>query len=874
MNNERAGPCFRAIQALVLCAALFFSCATRARADPVASHEDEIPVTATLDGASVAGDFLVLRHKNTLYLPLLNTASVLSLVVESPTPSRATRSGDGANPFSLDAESKQAVIDGKTQSLRADEVLVFDGLMWVSAALVEKLLPIRVELDVQSLVLQMVSTRELPLAARLRRDKEHERLTKATLAGTSTAPHHAFPYRPWGFPSGDLQLLATSAGSASQVSLRALLTGDLAFLNAALFVAASAHELDEVRLRLTRESVDGDVFGWPPLMRAEFGDVYATNLPLVGSSRGGRGFTLSSFPLDQQTEFDATRIEGDAPPGWQIEVYGNGRLLGFQQVSSNGRYVFERLPVLFGENQYRLAFYGPGGERREEFRSVRVGAERIAAGQWRGRLSAHQPGLTLLGVGRETAGSSATAASAEMRYGLLEWLTVGGFLARAPTSSQPFATLDDFAGGVARASIGNVALNLDVVAQGSHSVGGNVGAITQIAGTSVSARVSDYRGLTTPESTRGGDLLDREIFVRLNRPLTMAWLHGSDIGLEITREDYQSGREVTRTALVLRQQIGGVAFEHELQQQHLRFDDTGDRNWQLRTAATFQLGAAHLRAQLAARQAGVDGINLSGLWSIGKRSNVGFNYSRQMEEQQNDASAYFSRNFVGFTGRVVGGHSDTLGSYASVELSTSFAFDRSGHPIFSSRRLASGGLAESLVFLDRNGNGRFDALTDEPLPGAMLRVDQAARPEKSDASGHLFVDSLQTFSRTNLSVDPRSLGDPFYELSAAALSFQARPGTVFRADFPVVETGSIQGHVYRTIGGVRAPVAGARLELLNSAGTAAASSSSQLDGYYVFERVIPGTWSIRMIADTGPRIERKAVVTREALQIDNVDLIQ
>ncbi|MEO8673743.1 MAG: carboxypeptidase-like regulatory domain-containing protein [Tahibacter sp.] len=829
-----------------------------------------MPVTAVLDSVSVAKDFMVLRHKSTLYVPLLNTASLLSLIVESPTPSRVTGSGGLAN-FSLDADSEQAVIDGKTLALGPDEILVIDEQMWVSVALVAKLLPIRVELDLQNLVLQLVSTRELPLTARLRRDKEHAALTKSVPAATAIASRHAFPYRVWGLPSGDLQLLTTSSGSTSQFGLRALLTGDLAFLNAALFLGASERGLDEVRLRLTRESVDGDVFGWPPLTRAEFGDVYATNLPLVGSARGGRGFTLSSFPLDQQTEFDATRIEGDAPPGWQVEVYGNGQLLGFQQVSNNGRYLFERLPVLFGENQYRLTFYGPGGERREEFRHVRVGADRIPAGEWRGRMSAHQPGSTLLGIGRESPGNRAPVASIEMRYGVLEWLTLGGFLARAPTSSEPFAKLDDFAGGIVRASLGNVSINLDVVAQANRRVGGNLGFITQIAGTSVSARLSDYRGLTTPESTRGGALLDREIFVRLNRPLTMTWLHGSDIGLEITRDDYLSGREETRLALVLRQQIGGISFEHELQQQRLRFDNTTGRLWQLRSAATFHLGSAHLRAQLAAREGGVDGINLSGQWSIGKRSNLGFNYSRQMEGQEDDVSAYFSRDFIDFTGRIVGGHSDTLGNYASVELSISFAFDQSGHPRFSSRRLASGGLAEPLVFLDRNNNGRFDPLTDEPQPGAVLRVDDAARPGVSDASGHVFLDSLPTFSRTDLSVDPRSLRDPFFEMREDALSFQARPGTVFRAEFPVIETGSIEGHVYRIAGTTRLPLQGARMELVDGEGHTAARAASQIDGYYVFERVKPGLWSVRVSANTRTPAERKVSVTRETLQINNVD---
>jgi hypothetical protein len=872
MHTAMHGPCCRRIAlSTMVSMALAWSAPLSAADSQI--YENQLPVAVRVDGMAAAADFIVLQHGGTLYLPLLNTASLLSFVVEAPTAGQARgHRGDPAHGFSIDAGSGAAIIDGLAATIAADDLIVADDMLWVSARLASRLLPIIAKLDTRNFVLDISATGELPAAAERRRAKEHAALIGTTSTGTTQAPRAQFPYRAWQLPSGDLQLLANTASGASVLGLRALLAGDIAYMNGALFVGAGNDGIDAARLRMTRESVDGGVFGWRHLTRAEVGDVYATHLPLVGSARGGRGFTLSSFPLDERTEFDTTLIQGDAPPSWQVEIYGNGRLLGFQQVGTDGRYAFDGLPVLFGENQYRLVFYGPGGERREELRSVRVGADRVPAGDWRARVAAYQPGQGLFDIGGVDSGNKATAASVEVRYGLMERLTVGGFVARAPMSADIDAPLDDYVGGVLRASLGAAALSVNVVAQGNR-IGGDLGAIAQIAGTSVSVRLSQYGGLRTPESSRAGDLLDREMLVRLNRPLPATWLGGADVGLEVGYGEYAGERLDLRVAMVLRHQIGTVALEHELQHQRIGYAEDASTAWQLRSAATFTIGGAHLRAQMAARPDGIEGASLSGLWSLGERTHLGFNYSHQMEQQEDDLSAFLARDFGWFIGRMVAGHGDTQGSYASLELSLSFAFDQQRQPVFSSRRLASGGLAAPFVFLDRDNDGRFDADRDEPLADVIVAVDHSARPDRSNASGELLIDSLPTLSRTDLSIDPQSLSDPFYAPRIAAMNFQARPGTVFRAEFPVVETGSIQGHVYRSADGAQLPLSGASLTLVDRAGNTIAQAVSQVDGYYVFERVIPGPWQVRVDSRGKILAEHAAAITAANLQIDKLDFV-
>ncbi len=76
-------------------------------------------------------------------------------------------------------------------------------------------------------------------------------------------------------------------------------------------------------------------------------------------------------------------------------------------------------------------------------------------------------------------------------------------------------------------------------------------------------------------------------------------------------------------------------------------------------------------------------------------------------------------------------------------------------------------------------------------------------------------------------------------------------------DFCEAAPGAISGFVYhdRSNDGRRdlgeEPIADARIELVNSSGTVVATSTTNRDGAYKFENVLPGTYSIREIQPTG-----------------------
>ena len=105
---------------------------------------------------------------------------------------------------------------------------------------------------------------------------------------------------------------------------------------------------------------------------------------------------ISSMPLNQSHEMDYTEIQGDAPPGWEAELYINGVLYDFQTVGEDGQYFFTDVPMIYGKNIFRTVLYGPRGEKREIVKNANLSAEMADVGKMKYKLILVKEGQGLL----------------------------------------------------------------------------------------------------------------------------------------------------------------------------------------------------------------------------------------------------------------------------------------------------------------------------------------------------------------------------------------------------------------------------------------------------------------------------------------------
>ena len=75
--------------------------------------------------------------------------------------------------------------------------------------------------------------------------------------------------------------------------------------------------------------------------------------------------SFSNRPLTGNTELDTLDLQGDIQPSWDVELYRNDELISALTAGPDGRYVFNDIELLYGNNTLRLVFYGPQGQTRE-----------------------------------------------------------------------------------------------------------------------------------------------------------------------------------------------------------------------------------------------------------------------------------------------------------------------------------------------------------------------------------------------------------------------------------------------------------------------------------------------------------------------------
>ena len=160
-------------------------------------------------------------------------------------------------------------------------------------------------------------------------------------------------------------------------------TADLLKHEASMYLDGYEEDaLETFRFTLGRKDPEAELLGSLRAREYAIGSVLEPAQKLLTiPGKQQPGFRLSNFPLTRQEQFDSQTFIGDLPPGWQVELYRNNTLIRFQQQGIEGQYRFESVPLLFGSNYFRLVFYGPQGQIREQEEFFEVGQSLTKKGE-------------------------------------------------------------------------------------------------------------------------------------------------------------------------------------------------------------------------------------------------------------------------------------------------------------------------------------------------------------------------------------------------------------------------------------------------------------------------------------------------------------
>jgi hypothetical protein len=234
-------------------------------------------------------------------------------------------------------------------------------------------------------------------------------------------------------------------------------------------------------------------------------------------------------------------------------------------------------------------------------------------------------------------------------------------------------------------------------------------------------------------------------------------------------------------------------------------------------------------------------VELSGYWSAGENVDweAGGGYDTDGKRARARISHIRRLNTMAVAGTVEGASDGSV----SVGLGLNFSLDsgRGGFRL-SRQQLASSGSVRARVYRDLNGNGARDG--DEPdEPGALVTAGMRLSDRETDKHGQAAVGGLENYRPVAIGLDMSSLQDPSLVPVKAAQIIVPRPGVAAEVEIGLSGGGDVEGVLLKSGGG---GWEGLDVQLVNASGAVIATERSDYDGYFLFDRVGYGNYTVRL----------------------------
>lgn len=838
--------------------------------------EDEVLLMALrLRYQVLSESFPAYPTRDGLLVPLGALCHALDLGIRVD-PRQATAEGfviTESRTFRLDAARERAELAGRALPYLPAQVEVHPDDIYVDTRLLAQWLPLDFQVDKFGAVLTVTPREPLPIE-----------LAKARAKGFSPASGRSGdrrtyrdlddPYRWIEVPMVDETLGFTySKGGdpALQMQSSTFAAGDILKMTGKLFVNLSQDGDAIVRGSLGRTNPDPVLLG--PLRARQFvlGDLLDPGLPMVSAPTAGTGALVTNYPENAWSQDQKRTFRGDLPNGWQVELYQNGALVGLQTSQADGTYEFRDVPLIFGWNDFRLAFYGPQGQRRDE--RFHVDAEQPLApeGEFRYLALAERPyGLPggrgqLLGAYGLSARYSAFAAVASVNLpGSSERYGIAGLQANWGVLTGKFTATAQQGGGRAE----------------ELSLGTRIGSLSlQLKRDELQDGFFSEPFLPSPTFLRSRTSLDLSAALpsqelpRVTLGLGAqhdAFVNGGTQDRLIPRVGFSiSGWYVNNFTLIQRNAFPGAPSSLIANGDLLASRRLG--SWGFRGEATYSLDGTQGR-RFQSLAAYVDTLRFQP-WAL----QVGVLRSLQGGGTSVLGSATKSFGRLGIS--LNASWSTESHWTAAVAIRVNLAREpRTGAWEALAQASALQGAASGAVFLDANANGQPDP-GEAPLARAGFLLNGMPQATRTNDRGVAFLRALPTDQYVRIAAAQQTLEDPFMQAPAEGWRFLPRPGHTTLLGAGVIQTGDINGTVYLAGPAGKRALPGMELEVVGPEGQILARTRTAYDGYYDLGGLPPGEYQLRLAAEDLKALGLKAPVPRpvtlkpSGTELDGVDWV-
>jgi hypothetical protein len=782
------------------------------------------------------------------------------------------RIGEARRSLLVDLATGTAKDGPRTVPLGADDVVATPNEIYMKVSALQKLLPLKFELDPEALSMKVIAMELLPVQSRIQRTQRRDAATGDVKAKEEVMKVET-PYRLFSMPAFDMVLGVGAQTETPRFPLRydIRMGGDLAFTGFQGYVGSDElGQPSSARFLFERRSVDGRLLGPLHARVVSAGDVFTPPLSLGPRSVAGRGVSLSTVPLDQTNVFNRIDLRGELPLGYDVELYVNDVLRSGQNTPAKGRYEFLSVPLSQGVNVVRIVTYGPRGERSEETRIINVGGGQLRKGEATFEFAAVQQDKPLFQV-REpneqdviSKGAGGLRTVANLNYGLTQYMTVNISAALIPTLAEnDYRQIYNLG---ARTSLFGFATQLDYAIDDRGSSAAALGMAGELFGVSTVLRHAEFLAGFIDENSPGADLtraMARRSEISLDGNVQLAKLV-MPVSARIQRNVYDDGmvdlvgsaRASATLAAVLfsagmeYQRTYGSTSSNERLSGYFAGSTFRGYKWQLRSTLDFDI-LPELKARTLAITADRD---------ISKAIAIRLGVGQSLESAKSfnlTAAGIFKLHFADFS--VSGDYNNAdqawrLGAQMSFGLNYSpvrhgYAITRPGP--------GSGGSMLFEAFLDRNGNGIFDG-DDQPVGNVALEGAETRTTTGPD--GRAFITGLGAGPTARLLVGLDNVDNTSVVAPPSTIQFSPRPGSFTRVRYPMKPTGDVMVRVMlRRNDGKLVGLAAAQVRLVGDNGHIG-EAGTEFDGSAIFQGLPVGNYKLELDPEQSQRLRMQLVM--------------
>jgi hypothetical protein len=754
------------------------------------------------------------------------------------------------NRVSIDRKAASVRYGDKAERLVATAIRDVPEGWCVDTAALGRWFGLSLQPKLSGSALTIDSEAKLPVEMAAERRRRAAQMKKNASLELGALPQVRLPYRMWRRPALDFVVsggVTYRAEGGTRVDRRAAVyaAGEIATLSYNAQLATDDRGMPQTaRFRAFRSDPDGGLLGPLNATHFEFGDVSGRSSKLLGSGAAGRGFAVTNQPLFTPSTFDRTRFEGDLPVGWEAEIYRNGQLLGFATSDGSQRYAFEDVQLVYGDNQVDIVLYGPQGQIRTRTENVNIGQENVPPGQLWYWMGANQPGRDIINFREQPEASEVpkAQATAALAYGIDKKTSVSLVIQSVQLEDDRLTYVE----GTVRRSVGRALIEVAAARDDKGGMAARAQILARLGNVSMSAEAiaaSEFRLNGVREGTY------REARFSLDAPLrvgrTTIPVHG-DLRY---RDRGEAGKQL-EAAMRLASHINRFNLSGELRYRKQWAQGAVSSADELETTmlASGRIGDVRIRGSgtwNVIPEGRFRSAELSAYWSASDRADfeaaVAYDASSRLTRGRVSHIRRFDTMALALTGEAASDGSLAVG------FNLNFSLDPSAQGLRLSRQpLASTGAIRATVYRDLNDNGRRDS--GEPFEkGAQVTTGPRLAERTTDANGSVLIPGLSNYVPVAVGVDTSSLADPTLAPKKALQVVTPRPGVAAEVEIGLVGAGDIEGSIVRNDG---QGFEGLDVELVDESGKVVATTRTDYDGFFLFERTAYGKYVIRLAADS------------------------